>query len=192
MNFAYFPVLGIFRALKCRRTFSDYVNPRVCRRPNAGLLVSVVAKLVIIYSPHPVTFARALRDHPGQIAASQNMLPLRETKAERVMSENNFERFCGMFGRMGRGGGPLVPADRAHYRQAWAQPGALTGGLNYYRTSPLYPSSLAGDPCAAALPFDPAMFTVRVPTLILWGERDLAMPPVLLDGIEQVVPDVRI
>jgi len=152
----------------------------------------VVDKLVIINSPHPIAFARALRDHPGQIAASQYMLLFREAKAERVMSENNFERLGGMFGQMGRGGGPLSPADQALYREAWSQPGALTGGLNYYRASPLYPPSPAGDPGAASLNLDPAMFTVRVPTLILWGERDRALLPVLLDGIEEVVPDVRI
>lgn len=153
---------------------------------------AMVSKLVIINSPHPVTFARALRDHPGQIAASQYMLLFRDAKAERVMSANNFERLAGMFGQMGNGKGPLTAAEQALYRQAWAQPGALTGGLNYYRASPLYPPTPGGDPGATALTLDPAMFTVRVPTLILWGERDAALLPVLLDGIEEVVPDVRI
>jgi len=152
----------------------------------------LVDKLVIINSPHPVTFARALRDHPGQIAASQYMLLFREAKAERVMSANNFERLATIFTQMGDGNSALTADEQALYREAWAQPGALTGGLNYYRASPLYPPSPAGDPGAAALNLDPAMFTVRVPTLILWGERDQALLPVLLDGIEEVVPDVRI
>jgi len=152
----------------------------------------VVDKLVIINSPHPVNFARALRDHPGQIAASQYMLLFREAKAERVMSANNYERLATIFTQMGDGRSALTAEEQALYREAWAQPGALTGGLNYYRASPLYPPSPAGDPGAAALNLDPAMFTVRVPTLILWGERDQALLPVLLDGIEQVVPDVRI
>jgi len=86
----------------------------------------------------------------------------------------------------------LAPAEQSLYHEAWAQSGALTGGLNYFRTSPLYPPSSAGNAGAAALNLDPAMFTVRVPTLILWGERGQALLPVLLDGIEQVVPDVRI
>lgn len=152
----------------------------------------VVDKLVIINSPHPITFARALRDHPGQIAASQYMLLFREAKAERVMSANNFERLASIFTQMGDGHSALTADEQALYREAWAQPGALTGGLNYYRASPLYPPSPSGDPGAAALNLDPSLFTVRVPTLILWGERDQALLPVLLDGIEQVVPDVRI
>ena len=152
----------------------------------------VVEKLVIINSPHPVTFARALRDNPAQIAASQYMLLFRDAKAERVMSENNFQRLSTIFGQMGDGHSALTPAEQALYLEAWAQPGALTGGLNYYRASPLYPPSPGGDPGAAALKLDPAMFTVRVPTLILWGECDQALLPVLLDGIEEVVTDLRI
>lgn len=152
----------------------------------------MIDKLVIINSPHPVTFARALRQHPGQIAASQYMLLFRDAKAERVMSENNFERLASMFGEMAGGQQVLTGEEQALYRQAWSQPGALTGGLNYYRATPLYPPTPGGDPGAAALDLDPAQFMVRVPTLILWGERDIALLPVLLDGIEQVVPDVQI
>ncbi|MFA6314044.1 MAG: alpha/beta hydrolase [Sterolibacterium sp.] len=154
----------------------------------------VVEKLVIINSPHPIPFAKALRDAPAQIAASQYMLLFREARAERVMAENNFERLAAIFKYFGDGNSALTAAEQALYREAWAQPGALTGGLNYYRASPLYPPSHdgTGDPGAAALTLDPAMFMVRVPTLILWGERDQALLPVLLEGIEEVVPDVRI
>lgn len=158
----------------------------------------MVSKLVIINSPHPITFARALREDAGQIAASQYMLLLRNAKAERVLSQDNFQRLAGMFSENSDGSNGtaqiLTAEEQALYREAWAQPGALTGGLNYYRASPLYPPSPEqdGDPGAAALSLDPAMFTVRVPTLIVWGERDKALLPVLLEGIEEVVTDLRI
>lgn len=159
---------------------------------------AMVSKLVIINSPHPITFARALREDAGQIAASQYMLLLRNAKAERVLSQNNFQRLAGMFSENSEGSNAtaqiLTAEEQALYREAWAQPGALTGGLNYYRASPLYPPSPEKDgaPGAAALSLDPAMFTVRVPTLIVWGERDKALLPVLLEGIEEVVTDLRI
>ena len=158
----------------------------------------MVSKLVIVNSPHPVTFARALRDNAGQIAASQYMLLLRDAKAERVMAENNYARMLNLFSVIDPATNApisvLTAEEQALYREAWSQPGALTGGLNYYRATPLYPPSPEpdGDPGAAALNLDPAMFTVRVPTLIVWGERDTALLPVLLDGIEEVVSDLRI
>ncbi|MDZ4251937.1 MAG: hypothetical protein U1A72_05115, partial [Sulfuritalea sp.] len=48
------------------------------------------------------------------------------------------------------------------------------------------------DPRAAALTLDAAALTVRVPTLVIWGEADTALGTVLLDGLDQVVPDLRI
>lgn len=158
----------------------------------------MVSKLVIINSPHPVTFAKALREDAGQSAASQYMLLLRDAKAERVMSENNYQRLEGLFSEIGAASKAaaqvLSVEEQMLYREAWAQPGALTGGLNYYRASPLYPPSPEkdGDPGAGTLRLDPAMFTVRVPTLVIWGERDRALLPVLLDGLEDVVTDLRI
>jgi pimeloyl-ACP methyl ester carboxylesterase len=39
---------------------------------------------------------------------------------------------------------------------------------------------------------DPGAFTVRVPTLVIWGERDKALLPVLLENLHQYVPDLRL
>lgn len=152
----------------------------------------LVERLVIINSPHPVTFARELAHNPAQQAASQYMLLFRQDKAERVMSADGYARLAGML-EPWLSQGPNAPdADMlARYHEAWAQPGALRGGLNYYRASPLHPPS-ADAPGAAALTLDPAPFTVRVPTLVIWGERDHALLPGLLDGLEQYVPDLRI
>ena len=33
---------------------------------------------------------------------------------------------------------------------------------------------------------------VRVPTLVIWGEADTALGTVLLDGLEELVPDLHI
>ena len=149
----------------------------------------LVRRLIIINSPHPLTFARALKNDAAQIAASQYMLLLRSAKAERVLAENDYQRLAQFFVDGERCA--LTPQELTLYRQAWAQPGALSGGLNYYRASPLYPPS-EGDPGAAALDLDPAAFSVKVPTLIIWGERDRALLPVLLQDIASFVPDVRI
>lgn len=149
-----------------------------------------VAKLVIINSPHPVTFARALKNDAGQIAASQYMLLLRSAEAERVTSENNFRWLENMLKE--KSVHPWwTDEDLARYREAWAQPGALTGSLNYYRVTPIHPAS-ADEPGATALDLDPAKFAVTVPTLVIWAERDAALRPVLLDGLEHVVHDLTI
>jgi len=73
----------------------------------------------------------------------------------------------------------------------WSQPGALTGGLNYYRASPLYPPT-ADDPGPKKLQLKPEDFRVRVPTLVVWGERDTALLPGCLEGLDRVVPDLKL
>ena len=147
-------------------------------------------KLVIINSPHPVPFARELTHNKAQQDASQYMNLLRSDKAERVLSENNFARLQKMT-LDGWDRGQSDPTDRAAYIEAWSQPGALTGSLNYYRASPLYPP-LGDDPGAGALQLDPADFMVRVPTMVVWGMRDQALLPCILDGMEECVPDLRV
>jgi pimeloyl-ACP methyl ester carboxylesterase len=150
-----------------------------------------VKKLVTINAPHTIPFARALASDPEQQAASSYMLLLRQPKAERVMAEDNCERLLRMFSRTADGHCALSDSEIPLYREAWSQPGALTCALNLYRASPLYPPT-PEDPGAAALKLDTAALTVRVPTLVIWGEADAALGTVLLDGLEELVPDLRI
>lgn len=150
----------------------------------------LLSHLVIINSPHPYRFWRELCTNPAQQKASDYMLLLRDPKAERVLSENNYARLLKMR-FAGREEGPDLDADRAAYLEAWSQPGALTGSLNYYRASPLYPPTDA-DPGAAKLKLDPEDFVVRVPTLAIWGERDTALLPSILEGIEAWVPGIEV
>lgn len=147
-------------------------------------------KLVIVNSPHPVPFARELAHNPAQDEASQYMNLLRSDKAERVLAQNNYERLVNMT-LEGWGKGAIDAAEKALYVEAWSQPGALTGSLNYYRASPLYPPT-GDDPGARALKLEPADFMVHVPTLVVWGMRDKALLPGNLDGLQDCVPDLRI
>ena len=83
----------------------------------------------------------------------------RSDKAERVLSENNYARLSRMtLDSWAANGGVATDADREAYLAAWSQPGALTGGLNYYRASPLHPPRPMER--AACVPeFDPRNFT---------------------------------
>jgi len=157
----------------------------------AAAFPQYVKKLVIINAPHTVPFARALASDPAQQEASNYMLLLRHPKAERVLQAGNYERLLKMFSRTADGHCALTDEEIPLYREAWSQPGALTCALNLYRASPLYPPT-ADDPGAAALKLDPVALAVHVPTLVIWGEADTALGTVLLDGLEDLVPDLRI
>ncbi|HVL75346.1 MAG TPA: alpha/beta hydrolase [Noviherbaspirillum sp.] len=147
-------------------------------------------KLVIINSPHPYLFARDLSNDPEQQAASQYMNWLRKEGSEDALAKDDFARIEALLTNMGVSATPwFTPEVRAKYRSCWAR--GLAGGVNYYRASPLYPP-LHDDPGARRLRLDPKDFRVHVPTLVIWGERDLALRTSLLDGLSDFVHDLTV
>ncbi len=145
-------------------------------------------RLIIINAPHPVIFGRELRDNPAQQRASRYMLTFRSPEGESVLAADNYASLVN---------GVLTPkesfsdADRDAYLAAWSQPGALTGGLNYYRAARLGPPT---DDTARDAPTTPAPDAplITVPTLVIWGERDTALLAGNLDGLDTQVANLRI
>src|SRR4051794_3936089 len=137
-----------------------------------------IAKLVVINGVHPGPFQRALVEDEAQRKASAYIHYLRAPEAEARLSANNFEKLLGMLSRFG----PqpwLTPARRAGYLEAWGQPGALTGMLNWYRATPIVvpKEGEAVDP-AEVPKLEPAQLRVRMPHLVVWGMDDRALLPV--------------
>ncbi len=141
-------------------------------------------KLVIINAPHPAVFARLLTSDPAQQKASEYMEIFRGAQAEQILSANNFDVLANKVMVCGSKNG-LLPEDKPEYIKAWSQPGALTGGLNYYRANRLSTSPLADGGKASS-------FAVNVPTLVIWGEKDPALVPKNLDGLAEFVPQLTI
>ncbi|MFZ6693210.1 alpha/beta fold hydrolase [Undibacterium sp. SXout20W] len=153
-------------------------------------LPDLVQKLIIINSPHPYLFMEALAKDPAQQAASEYMNWLRNPGSEEALAKNNFALMDGFFNGMGQGDASWYnDATRAAYHACWAR--GLTGGVNYYRASPLHPAT-ATHRGPLQLSLNPTDFHVKVPTRIIWGENDKALPKTLLDGIENFIDDVKI
>ena len=148
----------------------------------------LMKRLLIINSPHPATFLRELRHSAAQQTASAYMNFLCRPDAEALLAENDHARMWPFFGDAEW----LTSAMREQFRAAWANGGhGLTGPLNYYRASPLKPAIDPND-ALHTLVLPDAAVTVRVPTTVLWGERDKALLPGLLDGLERWVPDLKV
>ena len=152
----------------------------------------LMRQLAIINSPHPGTFLRELQSSPEQQAASAYMNFLIRPDAEVLLAEDDYRRVWAFFTNMGAVDGPyawLTEDVKAQYREVWSQ--GLTGALNYYRASPLRPPREA-DAAAAAITLPKSMLDILVPTLVLWGMNDIALPPGLVDGLEDYIPDLRL
>jgi pimeloyl-ACP methyl ester carboxylesterase len=149
-------------------------------------------RLVIVNAPHPAVFARELRDNPAQQKASQYMLAFRSAKAEELLSADHYAALVqGVLGE-GLARGYVSEADRDEYLRAWSQPGALTGGLNYYRAARVGPPARDGAPASGTLGVEDGATQVSVPTLVIWGERDTALLIGNLDGLDRYVADLTV
>lgn len=156
----------------------------------------LVQKLVIVNAPHPSIFARLLASNADQQSASQYMLMFRSPGAEAMLSANNYALLVGaVLGELLKTGA-LHEADKDAYLKAWAQPGALTGGLNYYRANhlgPPVPSEMVGAIDASNnVAAHSAQMMVKVPTLVIWGEKDTALTTHNLEGLHEFVPDLTV
>ncbi len=144
----------------------------------------LMKRLAIVNSPHPGTFLRDLQHDPKQQAASGYMNFLIRPDAETLLREDDYRRLWGFFASWGSAPWLTEPLKR-QYREVWDA--SLTGGLNYYRASPLRPPR-PEDPAAAAVALPPEMFTVKLPTLVLWGMQDAALLPSLVEGLDEYLP----
>jgi len=114
-----------------------------------------IAKLVVLNVPHPSVMRKFLSTRPRQVLRSWYMFCFQlPWLPEALFSAFNFRVGSRALLRSSRPG-TFTNEDLVQYRAAWSQPGALTGMINWYRALFQFPDK-----------------TVRVPTRLLWGERD--------------------
>lgn len=150
-----------------------------------------IARLVIVNAPHPLVFQRTVIEDEAQRAASQYIRafrnPLMEKGIEAMGLETFFEKTFGSHADLA-----AIPAEEKRaYLDEWSRPGALTAMLNWYRASEIVVPEVgeaASAPMWTRMPFP----SVEVPTLVVWGLKDKALLPVQLDGLHDLVADLRI
>lgn len=87
-------------------------------------------------------------------------------------SANDFARVEKMYKETSIRPGAFTDEDIAVYKEALRQPGALTGGINYYRAN-VFRSLFRG----GVETRNEADGKIRVPTLFIYGEQDMAVLP---------------
>ena len=150
----------------------------------------LVEKLIIINAPHPNVFGRLISKNKEQQTSSQYVLFFRTKNAETFLSANDYQN---LFGVVVTSEMEFDDDDRQMYNDAWSQPGALTGGLNYYRAGGLRAPSQGEDISELAsedLELNPVI--IKAPTLVIWGEKDTALTTHNLVGLDEFVPELTI
>jgi pimeloyl-ACP methyl ester carboxylesterase len=140
-------------------------------------------RLVTMNVPHPACFARELRTWK-QLRKSWYMfffqLPV---VPERMLTANDALAVRRAFRDSAIDKSRFPDADLDVYARAARQPGAMTAMINWYRAAAPGRASAQG---ARDYP------VILTPTLIVWGEEDVALDIATLDGTDRYVRDLTI
>jgi pimeloyl-ACP methyl ester carboxylesterase len=129
-----------------------------------------VDRLVALNCPHPAVMVRALRSNLGQIRKSWYMFVFQiPWLPEWTFLRDNAQTLKDVLRRSAKGPDTFSDADLDEYARAFSAPGAATAAINYYR--------------AAARSKVPSG-KIKAPTLIIWGEDDIALGIELTRGME--------
>lgn len=137
-----------------------------------------VHRLAILNAPHPQIFRREIR-MPDQMLRSWYAAAVQvPVIPEAAIRANDFALLERIFRASTVRPGAFTDDDIRRYKEAAAQPGALTAMLNYYR--------------AAARRRAPDTRRIEHPALLIWGKRDQALSLRNTYGLERWVPRIRI
>ena len=150
-----------------------------------------VQRLVIVNAPHPLVFQKSLIDDEAQRAASQYINFFRTPGAEAAIAGMGLETFLDKVMLAHADATKLPAEERQHYLDDWKQPGALTAMLNWYRASKLV-VPLPGEEAKAPLWTHAPFPKLSMPALVAWGLKDSALLPVQLEGLHDLVADLRL
>jgi len=119
-----------------------------------------INKLGILNVPHPHVFEQTLRSDVRQLFKSwyAGMFQI-PWLPERIVGAGNWRIMAEAMQKSGKRGS-FTDADMEKYREAWSKPAAMTSMMNWYRAYVQH------------RPEPPADWRVRVPTLMIWGEKD--------------------
>ena len=147
----------------------------------AILKIRPLTRLVILNVPHPRCARRELKKW-RQLKKSWYIFFFQlPWLPERFLSRGDFEPIRRIFRESAINKHRFDDATLEPYERAARRPGALKAMVNYYR-------ALLRRPDAR----DVGAGRVDVPTLVLWGEQDIAIDIHVLDGMENYVSDLTV
>lgn len=142
----------------------------------------MLEQLIVLNLPHPAKFAEAFRSNPQQILRSWYVFLFQlPWLPEQLLQWNDYQLVTTMLQGMAIDQSAFTEADLEAYRDAAAKRGAATAMLNYYRNafSEFFSKARSWD-------------KLDIPTLMIWGENDVALGKELTYGTETYVNNLQI
>jgi pimeloyl-ACP methyl ester carboxylesterase len=141
----------------------------------------IVERLIVLNAPHPSVRLTALRSmYLPQVLKSWYVLAFQvPIVPELLMSASDFEVFARSLKHQTKGA--VGEEEIGYFKQAWAQPGALSAGVGWYRASlRTWMRGRLKD------------LSVRTPSLLIWGDRDAYLTTRTAECTRRYVADLKI
>ena len=156
-----------------------------------GVMKARMERLVIANAPHPFILSRLLYLNKDQRAASQYIRHFRDRENDSMIREHGLLPLL-MKALDFEGSATMEEAERDQLLKEWSNPDTAMAMINWYR------AGLAEVPpmdAPYALPADyapPPLPNVAIPTLMVWGIDDVALPAANLEGLDDLVDDLTL
>ncbi len=144
-----------------------------------------VDKLIIVNCPHPIPLLEAFWSMRfQQLQKSWYVLFFQIPQIpEDILSRNNYEVLQRMVYGSISNKQAFNEEDIQRYVEAWSQPGALEASINYYRANWNIAKILSIKQEHQA-EFIKRFPKIKCPTLVIWGEKDVALDKSLTVGLD--------
>lgn len=134
-------------------------------------------RLVIVNAPHPAVFARFVRTHPRQLLRSWYIAFFQIPRLPELVLGARDAALLSRVMRASSTRAAFTAEDLDRYRSMWSSPGRIGSMLDWYRGARTGPIPTG---------------RVSVPTLIVWGDRDVALDGQMADLSVELCDDGRL
>jgi epoxide hydrolase 4 len=142
---------------------------------------SLVERLIVLNAPHPSAGLIALRSmYLPQVLKSWYVLAFQiPVVPEVLLSVNDFQLFARILKQQTKGA--ISDEEIDYFKRAWAQPGALAAGVDWYRASlRTWMRGRLKD------------LIVHIPSLLIWGDRDAYLTTRTAEWSHHYVADLEV
>jgi epoxide hydrolase 4 len=140
----------------------------------------LVERLIVLNLPHPAKLSQGFRTLPQLLRSWYIFFFQLPLLPEWILSQGHYTLLIAILTQTAINSEAFPPEAIEAYRNAAAKPGAITAMLNYYRN--IWQSNFLGQ----------SWDMLRIPTLMIWGENDIALGKELTVGTQDYVQDLHI
>lgn len=158
--------------------------------PMVAFHQDLFAKLTILNAAHPTGFTREMSNNPKQQANSDYITDLVGEHAFAITSANEHKMLKRLYGGYFK---KLKVKQQHAYIQQWSNQASMEQAFAYYKNMPQLVTQRLSANADVKLPnIKLPNILIKLPTQVLWGMKDTAFVPEVLEGMEEWVEDLRL